>query len=71
MFLTMATIGRFRCYVMINSGSTENFVSQYVIDKLKMSTEKIVKPYKVSWSKEGVSCLMSMSDTIFHRRSVP
>ena len=53
--------------MVIDSGSTKNFVSQEMVDKLSLETEKLVKPYKVAWFKEGVEvpkthrCLVKFS----------
>ena len=35
--------------VIIDNGSAINFVSQEVIDKLNLPTDKLLKPYQVTW----------------------
>jgi hypothetical protein len=37
------------CKVIIDSGSTDNFVSTEMEDKLELETNAHLKPYKVSW----------------------
>ena len=41
------------CQLVIDSGSTNNLVSNEVVDKLKLKTMKHPTPYKVSWLKNG------------------
>jgi hypothetical protein len=41
------------CKVIIDSGSTENLVSTYMVEKLEMETTTHLNPYKVSWLKKG------------------
>ena len=50
--------------VVIDNGSVINFVAQEVIDKLYLPTEKLPKPYQVTWSNGHVipvthKCLVS------------
>ena len=50
--------------VVIDNGSAINFVAQEVIDKLNLPTEKLPKPYQVTWSTGHVipvthRCLVS------------
>ena len=55
------------CGLIIDSGSCENVVSEEVVQKLGLATEKHPNPYKLSWLKKGnevtVSkcCLVSFS----------
>jgi hypothetical protein len=37
------------CKVIIDSGSTDNLVSTYMVEKLELETTAHTKPYKVSW----------------------
>ena len=53
LFRTTCTAGAKLCSVIIDSGSTENFVSQEMVDKLSLGTETLTKPYKVAWFKGG------------------
>ena len=41
------------CQLVIDSGSTYNFVSTEVIEKLKLKTREHPTPYKVSWLQKG------------------
>jgi hypothetical protein len=37
------------CKVIINSGSTDNLVSTYMVEKLDLDTTAHPSPYRVSW----------------------
>lgn len=48
-----------KCVLMIDSGSVENMVSKVMVDKLKLSCDCHLKPYKVSWFKKGGEVMVS------------
>lgn len=72
LFRITCTSGGRLCSLMIDSGSTGNFVSQKMVDKLKLKTEALRWPYKISWFKEGgevpaTRCLIQFSvGKIYH-----
>ena len=72
-FQTTCTMGSKVCRLVINSGSCENVVSEEVVQKLGLATEKHPNPYKLSWLKKGnevtVSkrCLVSFSIGLKHK----
>jgi hypothetical protein len=41
------------CKVIINSGSIDNLVSTYMVEKLELETTAHPNPYKVSWLHKG------------------
>jgi hypothetical protein len=41
------------CDVIIDSGSCENIISEIMVQKLLLKTEKHQKPYKLSWLEKG------------------
>lgn len=41
------------CFLMVDNGSTENFVSKEMVTKLGLKLEQISKLYKISWFREG------------------
>ncbi|GKB65049.1 putative nucleotidyltransferase, ribonuclease H [Tanacetum coccineum] len=43
------------CDVIIDSGSCENVVSETMVKKLSLKTEKHPRPYKLSWLQKGKS----------------
>jgi len=47
-FRTTCTVEGKLCTLMIDSGSSGNFVSQMIVDKLKLKSKPLVKPYKIS-----------------------
>ena len=47
------------CQLVIESGSTDNLVSNEVVDKLKLKTMKHPTPYKVSWLQKGHQLIVS------------
>ncbi|XP_072971838.1 uncharacterized protein, partial [Typha angustifolia] len=53
LFRTTCTSNEKLCSVIIDSGSTENFVAQEMVDKLNLKTDKLHKPYKIAWFKGG------------------
>ena len=48
LFHTTCMVGGKLCLVVIDSGSTENFVSNEMVDKLSLKDEKLAKPYRVA-----------------------
>nr|GEW80356.1 RNA-directed DNA polymerase [Tanacetum cinerariifolium] len=66
-FHTRCTLNRKVCDVVIDSGSCENVVSESMVKKLPLKTEKHPHPYKLSWSNKGKSikvdqrCLVNFS----------
>nr|CAD1825688.1 unnamed protein product [Ananas comosus var. bracteatus] len=53
LFRTICSAGGKFCSLVIDSGSTENFVSREMVDKLKLKTEKLAQTYKIAWFKDG------------------
>ena len=55
------------CDVIIDSGSCENVVSNYMVEKLKLPTQTHPQPYKLQWLNKGSEvkvtkqCLVSFS----------
>ena len=55
------------CDIIIDSGSCENVVSNYMVDKLKLPTQTHPHPYKLQWLNKGSEvkvtkqCLVSFS----------
>ena len=48
-----------KCYkLVIDSGSTENLVSQEMVEKLGLKNIKHPTPYKVSWLQKGHQLLV-------------
>ncbi|EOX94204.1 Uncharacterized protein TCM_003699 [Theobroma cacao] len=41
------------CNVIINSGSCENVVANYMVEKLKLPTKVHLHPYKLQWLRKG------------------
>jgi hypothetical protein len=66
-FHTRCTVAGKVCDVIIDSGSCENVVSNYMVEKLKLLTESHPHPYKLQWLNEGSEvkvtkrCLVSFS----------
>ncbi|KAL6175181.1 hypothetical protein ACLB2K_051823 [Fragaria x ananassa] len=66
-FHTKCTSNGKVCSVIIDSGSCENIVSQHMVDKLSLATERRPKSYKLSCFKKGNDvvvnqrCLVSFS----------
>ncbi|KAK8923643.1 hypothetical protein KSP39_PZI019202 [Platanthera zijinensis] len=48
-FRTTARIQGQFCSIIIDSGSMENFVSQRMVEKLKLKMQPLGKPYSLSW----------------------
>ena len=51
-FHTRCTIEEEICKVIIDNGSCENVISNYMVDKLKLPTELHPHPYKLHWLKK-------------------
>jgi hypothetical protein len=66
-FHTRCTTSEKVCDVIIDSGSCENVVSNYMVDKLDLPTQNHPHPYKLQWLKKGSEvkvtkhCLVSFS----------
>jgi len=52
-FHTRCTTAGKVCDVIIDSGSCENVVSNYMVDKLEMPTQSHPHPYKLQWLNKG------------------
>ncbi|KAL6187779.1 hypothetical protein ACLB2K_039174 [Fragaria x ananassa] len=52
-FHTKCTASGKVCHVIIDGGSCENIMSQEMVDKLNLKTERKPESYKLSWFKEG------------------
>ena len=46
------------CKLVIDSGSTDNLVSQEMVDKLGLKNLRHTTPYKVSWLQKGLQLLV-------------
>ena len=51
-FHTRCTVQGSLCDLIIDSGSQENIISKYVMEKLQLETETHPKPYVIWWIKE-------------------
>ncbi|KAE8655337.1 putative Serine-threonine protein kinase, plant-type [Hibiscus syriacus] len=66
-FHTICTVADKVCKMIIDSGSCENVVSEEVVQKLQLKTDRHPKPYKLSWLNKGSEvivdrrCLVSFS----------
>ncbi|XP_042954672.1 uncharacterized protein LOC122291092 [Carya illinoinensis] len=66
-FHTTCTVADKVCKMIIDSGSCENVVSEEVVQKLELKTDRHPKPYKLSWLNKGSEvtvdrrCLVSFS----------
>ena len=76
LFRTTCTVEGKLCTLMIDSGSSGNFVSQVMVDKLKLKLKPLSKPYNISWFKEGGEvpithqCLVSFSIGKYYKYQV-
>ena len=52
-FRTTCKSGGKVCEVLVDSGSTENFVALEMVDKLKLPRTPHPYPYKLSWLNKG------------------
>ncbi|CAJ2652834.1 unnamed protein product [Trifolium pratense] len=53
LFKTHCSIKNKVCNLIVDTGSTENLVSQKLVDYLKLSTEPHQKPYTLGWVSKG------------------
>ena len=53
LFQTTCTITGKICKVIVDGGSTDNFISKESVSKLQLKTERQPEPYKLSWLKKG------------------
>ncbi|KAE8672958.1 putative CCCH-type zinc finger family protein [Hibiscus syriacus] len=66
-FHTTRTVADKVCKMIIDSGNCENVVSEEVVQKLQLNTDRHPKPYKLSWLNKGSEvtvdrrCLVSFS----------
>lgn len=52
LFRTIRSAGGKLCSLVIDSGSTGNFVAREMTDKLNLKAEKLARPYKIAWFKD-------------------
>ena len=52
-FHTKCTASGKVCHIIIDGGSCENIVSQEMVNKLNLKTERSPESYKLSWIKNG------------------
>ena len=52
-FRTTCKFGGKNCKVLVDFGSTENFVALKMVEKLKLPRTTHLYPYKVSWLNKG------------------
>ncbi|GKV07344.1 hypothetical protein SLEP1_g19138 [Rubroshorea leprosula] len=66
-FHTRCTSQEKACNVIIDSGSSENVVSSYMVEKLRLPVKDLSHPYKLQWLRKGNEvkvtkrCLISFS----------
>ena len=53
LFRTVCKVKGKCCQLVIDSGSTDNLVSNEVVEKLNLKTMKYPTPYRVSWLQKG------------------
>ena len=53
LFKTRCTINGKVCNIIINSGSSENFVAKKIVAVLNLKTDPPPDPYKIGWVKKG------------------
>ncbi|KAA0063032.1 zf-CCHC domain-containing protein [Cucumis melo var. makuwa] len=64
LFKTRCTINGKVCDVIINSGSSENFVARKLVTALNLKTDPHPDPYKIGWVKKGGETLINEICTI-------
>ncbi|XP_078161156.1 uncharacterized protein LOC144556644 [Carex rostrata] len=52
-FKTMCVIENKKCFVIIDSGSWENVISEEAVRKLQLNTTNHTNPYKLGWVNKG------------------
>ncbi|KAK2966379.1 hypothetical protein RJ640_021523 [Escallonia rubra] len=58
-FRTRCTAEGKLCNLIIDSGSSENLISQEMVDKLKLKTERHPQPYRILWFNKGNEVMVS------------
>jgi hypothetical protein len=53
LFRTTCKTKGWKCKVIVDSGSTDNLVSNEMVEKLELETHRHPSPYKVSWLQKG------------------
>jgi hypothetical protein len=53
LFWTTCKTKGWKCKVIVDSGSTDNLVSNEMVEKLALETHRHPSPYKVSWLQKG------------------
>lgn len=61
LFRTHCSIQNKVCNVIVDNGSSENLVSQKLVDYLKLPTTRHEKPYGLGWVKRGSQVRVSMT----------
>jgi hypothetical protein len=59
LFHSRCMIGGKVCQLVIDSSSCENVVTEEVVDKLALETEKHPNPYQLEWLKKGNEVIVS------------
>ncbi|MCI34389.1 hypothetical protein A2U01_0055608, partial [Trifolium medium] len=54
------------CDVIIDSGSCENVVSNYMVEKLELPTQSHPRPYKLQWLNKGSEGYEALPCDLFH-----
>ncbi|PKU66458.1 RNA-directed DNA polymerase [Dendrobium catenatum] len=73
-FKTRCTVNQKVCQVIIDSGSCENVVSTFMVEKLQLPTENHSNPYRLSWIQKNSDvqvsrrCLVNFSIGKFEDR---
>ena len=62
-FKTTCTINGKVCDVIIDSGSSENIVSEALVKALKHKVEPHATPYKITWVMKGVETIVKETNT--------
>ena len=61
LFQTRCTVGDKLCNLIVDNGSTENLVSQKLVDYLKLPTKPHEKPYALGWVRKGSQVRVTMA----------
>ena len=59
LFWTVCNAEEKLCFVIIDGGSKENFVSQEMVDKLLLKIDKLAQLYRIAWFKDGDEVLVT------------